>query len=281
MNLKQAIERLDKKLETVYDNPRHLRTASNGVFGSAVRENIDMNEFLDAVESGTAFKFDAFSKAASGNFLDFIDSKYRAMAQPLIDITAGGNGGMASIGRGEFAISFLSNFESTITKSGCGDLECKGKFEEVKHNGGKLSVDDKAGNEIFRSFKTLVESKGLKLQKKDYLPNRVADAKLYSASVKKDLNGLYWQAITGVEQSALTDDEWFILCLDRAFKRSFEKVDSLLVLNEHNDFVRFFNAKTALKFYKERLSIVRRNFEIRNFQNNTVSFYLGLKEVTA
>jgi len=54
-----------------------------------------------------------------------------------------------------------------------------------------------------------------------------------------------------------------------------------LVLNEHNDFVRFFNAKTALKFYKERLSIVRRNFEIRNFQNNTVSFYLGLKEVTA
>ena len=281
MNLKNAIERLDKKLETIYDNPRHLKTASNSVFGSAVRENIDMNEFIDDVENGTAFDFKSFAKATSGNFLDFLKPKYHAMAQPLIDITAGGNGGMASIGRGEFAISFLSNFQSKITKSGKGDLEYLGKYEEVKHNGGKLSVDDKAGNEIFRSFKTLVESKGLKLQKKDYLPNRVADAKLYSASVKKDLNGLYWQAITGVEQSALTDDEWFILSLDRGFKRSFEKVDSLLVLNENNDFGRFFNSKTALDFYKARISIVKRNFEIRNFQNNAVSFYLGLEEVTA
>lgn len=281
MNLKQAIERLDKKLESVYDNPRHLRTASNGVFGSAVRENIDINEFIDAVENNTAFDFDGFVYADKGNFLDFIDTKYRAMAQPLIDITAGGNGGMASIGRGEFAIAFLSNFQATISKSGCGDLEFKKKFEEVKHNGGKLSVDDKAGNEIFRSFKTLVESKGLKLKKTDYLPNRQADAKLYSVEEKQTLNGLYWQAITGIDNGSLTDNDWFELCLDRAFKRSFEKIDSLLVMNENNDFVRFFESKTAFKFYKERLSIVGRNFELRNFQNNAVSFYLGLKEVTA
>jgi hypothetical protein len=281
MNLKQAIERLDKKLETVYDNSRHLRTASNGVFGSAVRENIDMNDFIDAVENNQAFDFTAFAAAKSGNFLDFIDTKYRAMAQPLIDITAGGNGGMASIGRGEFAIAFLSNFQATIIKSGSGDIKYNNKNEEVKHNGGKLSVDDKAGNEIFRYFKTLVETKGIKLKKTDYLPNRQADAKLYSTEEKQILNGLYWQAITGTDKGSLTDKDWYELCLDRAFTRSFKKVDSLLVMNENNDFVRFFEAKTALKFYKERLSIVGRNFELRNFQNNAVSFYLGLNEVTA
>lgn len=281
MDLKKAIERLDKKLETVYDNPRHLRTASNGVFGSAVRENIDMNEFLDSVENQTAFDFKSFSSATKGNFLDFFQPKYKAMAQPLIDITAGGNGGMASIGRGEFAISFLSNFQSKISKSGRGDLECNGKFEEVKHNGGKLSVDDKAGNEIFRSFKQLIESKGLAIKKKDYLPNRLSDAKLYNDKEKKELNSLYWTAISGQAESPMSDDEWCIKCLERAFDRSFKKIDSLLVMNDRNDFVRFFDSKSALKFYKQRLSIVRRNFEIRNFQNNTVSFYLGLKEVTA
>jgi hypothetical protein len=250
------------------------------VFGSAVRENIDMNKFIDDVENGIAFNFKSFSKDTSGNFLNYLLPKYHAMAQPLIDITAGGNGGMASIGRGEFAISFLSNFQSKITKSGKGDLEHRGKYEEVKHNGGKLSIDNKAGNEIFRSFTKLIEENGLTLKKKDYLPNRVGDFKLYIESEKHILNGYYWTAITGDDPSPLTDDEWTIKCLERAFVRAFEKIDSLLVINKKNDFVRFFNANKALDFYKKRLSIVKKNFEMRNFQNNAVSFYLGLEEIT-
>lgn len=278
VTLKQTIERLDKKLESVYDNPRHLKEASNGVFGSAVREGIDLGKFLDAIENQTAFNFQAFSQATSGNFLNFIKPEFKSMAQPLIDITAGGNGGMASIGRGEFAICFLSNFQSVITKSGCGDLNYNGKFEEVKHNGGKLAIEDKAGNEIFRTFKILTESQELQLKKKNYLPLRKGDAKLYTEKEKNQLNGLYWEAMTGEIGTPMTDLDWRFKSVSRAFDHLFKKVNSLLVMNKDNDFVRFFNAESALKFYSDRLNSIE--FELRADQANAPSFYLGKSEVT-
>jgi hypothetical protein len=277
-DLKLVIERLDKKLETIYDNPRHLKEASNCVFGSGVREGIDLEKFLDSIEDGTAFNFGAFSSASKGNFLDFISPEFCAMAQPLIDITAGGNGGMASIGRGEFAISFFSNFQTVITKSGSGDLEdTDGKKEEVKHNGGKLAIEDMSGNEISRTFKVLVESQNIQLKKKNYLPVRKGDSKLYSADEKKTLNGLYWQAMTGESCVPMSDSEWCIKSLNRAFTHLFNKVDSLLVMNHQNDFVRFFNSKTALQFYSQRLPAIE--FELRADQANAPSFYLGKKEL--
>ena len=276
----KIIKRLDEKLESVYDNQRHLKEASNGIFGSAIRAGIDLEKFLDAVENKTAFNFKSFSSATKGNFADFLSSEYKIMAQPLIDITAGGNGGMASIGRGEFAISFLSNFETKISKSGCGDLECDGKFEEVKHNGGKLSIDDKAGNEIFRTFSKIIESKKILLKKKDFLPNRKTDSKIYSDQEKKILNGIYWEAMTGENGAPMSDDDWYKKSIERAFNRAFSKIDSLLIMNENNDFVRFFDAKSALSYYSARISIISGEFELRNLRANAPSFYLGKKEVT-
>jgi len=275
--LKTAIERLDKKLESIYDNVRHLKTASNCVFSSSIRENIDINEFLDDVEDQTAFDFESFASADKGSFLDFLQPKYRPLAQPLIDITAGGNGGMASIGRGEFAISFLSNFKSTISKSGCGDLENNGKFEEVKHNGGKLSIDDKAGNEIHRSFINLIKEHNIKIKKKDYLPIRKTDAKLYATTEKQILNGIYWQAMTGEDALPMTDTAWRLNSLKRSFNRLFEKADSLLVMDIDNKFVRFNNSASALEFYSLNLNVI--DFELRNNHNNAPSFYLGREEV--
>ena len=266
MSLKQTLERLDKKLESIYDNPRHLKEASNGVFGSAVREGIDLGVFLDAIEDQTAFDFLSFSKATNGNLLDFIKPEFQSMAQPLVDITAGGNGGMASIGRGEFAISFLSNFQTVITKSGRGDLSHHGKFEEVKHNGGKLAIEAKAGNEIYRTFKSLTENQSIQLKKKNFLPLRKTDSKLYSEEEKKKLNGLYWQAMTGEDGLPMTDSEWSKKSLKRAFDFLFKKVDSLLVINKDNDFVRFFNANSALTFYSNCLTQI--NFELRADQAN-------------
>ena len=280
MTIKKAIERLDKKLESVYTNPRHLKEASNGLFGSAIRADIDLEKFLDEVENNTAFDFKSFFTSTKGNFVDFIKPKYKILAQPLIDITAGGNGGMASIGRGEFAIAFLSNFTATISNSGRGDIEYYNKYEEVKHNGGKLSIDDKAGNEIFRTFNSIIESKEITLKKPDFLPNRKADAKLYAEEEKKILNGIYWQAMTGETGIPMSDTEWYKKALERAFNRAFNKIDSLLVMNEHNDFVRFFDAKTALKFYSDRINIIEREFELRTNQSNPPSFYLGKAEVT-
>lgn len=279
MSLQKTLERLDKKLESIYDNPRHLKEASNGVFGSAVREGIDLEVFLNAIEDQTAFNFTEFSTATRGNFLDFINPEFQSMAQPLIDITAGGNGGMASIGRGEFAISFLSNFQAVITKSGRGDLSFKDKFEEVKHNGGKLAIESKAGNEIYRSFKLLIESQSIQLKKKNFLPLRKGDAKLYTEKEKKQLNGLYWQAMTGEAGLLITDSDWRKKSLERAFNFLFEKVDSLLVINKNNDFVRFFDATSALTFYSNRLIDIE--FELRADQANAPSFYLGKTEITA
>jgi hypothetical protein len=280
MTLKKTIDRLDKKLESIYTNQRHLKEASNGIFGSAIRAGIDLEKFLDDIETKVAFDFESFSSANSGNFVNFIKSEYKVMAQPLIDITAGGNGGMASIGRGEFAISFFSNFEAIISKSGRGDIEYYGKFEEVKHNGGKLSIDDKAGNEVFRTFSKIIESKKILLKKKDFLPNRKTDSKIYSDQEKKILNGIYWEAMTGENGSPMSDDDWYKKSIERAFNRAFSKIDSLLVMNENNDFVRFFNASSALKFYSGKINIIKREFELRNNHNNAPSFYLGKSEVT-
>ena len=271
------IQRLDKKLEAVYDNPRHLREASNCVFASAMREGINLGSFLDDVENKTAFDLGGFTGATSGNFLDFIKPEYRVMAQPLIDITAGGNGGMASIGRGEFAISFLSDFEVLVTKAGNGDLRYPDRNEECKHNGGKLAIEDKAGNEIQRTFKMLVEGKNIQLLKKNYLPVRKTDSSLYSSEHKKRLNGLYWQAMTGESADPMSDEQWKIQSLKRAFKRLWQKVDSLFIMKENNDFVRFFTAKSAFEFYSSRLNNIE--FELRADQANAPSFYVGKQEI--
>ena len=113
--MKESIKNLDRKLESVYSNLRHRTEASNGVFCACIRHGIDPDKFLLDIENGSAFDFNSFSKSRSGNLLDFLHVDYHPIAQMLIDITAGGNGGMASIGRCEFFISFLSNFKSRIS----------------------------------------------------------------------------------------------------------------------------------------------------------------------
>ena len=120
--MKESIKNLDRKLESVYSNLRHRTEASNGVFCACIRHGIDPDKFLLDIENGSAFDFNSFSKSRSGNLLDFLHVDYHPIAQMLIDITAGGNGGMASIGRCEFFISFLSNFKSLISTEGRGDL---------------------------------------------------------------------------------------------------------------------------------------------------------------
>ena len=281
--MKDSLTRLDEKLEEVYPNERHRFEATNGVFCSCLRNDINPDQFLDDVESGDAFDFEAFKSAKQGNLLDFLKADYRPLAQGLIDITAGGNGGMASIGRGEFYISFLSNFDGArISTAGRGDLEYATGFEEVKHNGGKIAIDKKAGNEIHRTFLSLIETTDIELKSKrgDYLPTRKTDETLYDCEVKTKLNGYYYQAITGVETGPITDEDFARKCFKRAFDKLFESIDTLLIINEKNDFVRFFDAQSACNFYSDKLNILKGEFEIRNFQNNAPSFYVGKEEVS-
>ena len=135
---------------------------------------IDPDKFLLDIENGSAFDFNSFSKSRSGNLLDFLHVDYHPIAQMLIDITAGGNGGMASIGRCEFFISFLSNFKSRIWKV----VEISSVMENMK----KLNIMEvksvlRSSNEIHRSFIELMEQCQINLKAKDYVFNRKSDRK--------------------------------------------------------------------------------------------------------
>ena len=279
--MKESIKNLDRKLESVYSNLRHRTEASNGVFCACIRHGIDPDKFLLDIENGSAFDFNSFSKSRSGNLLDFLHVDYHSIAQMLIDITAGGNGGMASIGRCEFFISFLSNFKSRISTEGRGDLKCDGKYEEVKYNGGKICFEKKAGNEIHRSFIELMEQCQINLKTKDYVFNRKSDRKLYSEFELNVLNGVFWQAITNEVTEPLTNKQWTSKAIARGFQDLFEHVDSLILINEDNDFVRFFSASEAIEFYEDKLDIMMSEFELRMHQSNVPSFYVGKTEINA
>ena len=144
-----TLARLEKKLMEAYKNERHLTDAANGVYMAALRNNVDLSTLLNDIENGTAFRVSEFFTATTGNLLDYLKSDYHTISQSLIDVVAGGNGGMASIGRGEFFVAFLSNFSATISKSGNGDIYYNGKWEEMKYNNGKINVAAKPGREVF------------------------------------------------------------------------------------------------------------------------------------
>ena len=267
-----TLNRLEEKLKSVYKNERHLIDAANGVYMSCIRNNIDLSTLLNDIENGTSLKVKEFFAAKSGNLLDFLKPDYHIIAQSLINIVAGGNGGMASIGRAEFFIAFLSNFSATISKSGNGDIDYDGKCEEIKHNGGKINIDAKPGREVFKTFMALLEGNDVKLKKSDYLPNRKDNTKLYNSIEIAKLNGLYWNATVGENVGSLTYDEWAIKCVERASKKAFEKSDTLLIIDEDNYFVRFTNSKEVVEYYKDRVNVLE--FELRNKQSNPVAIYM-------
>lgn len=269
---KLTLDRLECKLETAYSNSRHMTDAANGVFMAALRSGVDINSLINDLENGTAFATEAFFAAKSGNLLDFLKSDYHSIAQSLVNITAGGNGGMASIGRGEFFIAFMSNFQAMIAKSGNGDIDYKNKCEEVKHNGGKITVAKKAGREVTRSFLELVESSGATLKGADYLPGRKKDVKMYSDAEAAILNSLYWTATTGENTTAMSYEQWALSCINRAASNVFEISDSLLVVNDNNDFVRFTTVNEVVDYYSQDVKAV--DFELRSNQANPVAIYL-------
>ena len=181
---------------------------------------------------------------------------------------------MASIGRGEFFVAFMSNFEAMIAKSGNGDIDYNNKCEEVKHNGGKINVAKKAGREVRRSFLELVESKGVQLKGADYLPGRKKDLKLYNDNEAAVLNSLYWTATTGEQAPEMSYEQWALACIERAATEVFAKSDSLLVINNDNDFVRFTTVDEVVAYYAQDVKAVE--FELRNNQANPVAIYMDV-----
>ena len=269
-----SLTRLELILEKQYKNRRHLVSAANDVYMAALRTGIDLNKLLDFVESGESFDLKKFTKVKEGNVFDFVCEEIKDTSRYFIDITAGGNGGMASIGRGEFFIAFLTNFLVCISKSGRGDLDYPDGSEGWKWNGGKINVDDMQGRDVAKNLMKILEDRDEKklLKTKTFVPFRKEDRKKYEDSVIDKLNARFWEAITGEEKESLTDNKLKKLCLRRACKKLFDKTDAIIVADDDGAFVRFTNAESMVEYYDNRVDSLK--MEIRANQSNPVAFYL-------
>ncbi len=273
----ETIDRLEAKLSVVFTgNPKHLHEAAAGIVYACLKYEININKLLEEVESGAAFNLEEFWESTEGNLLTYLKNDYRLIAQDIINITAGGTGGMASVGKGEFFISFFSDFKIKIITSN-GDVSYKGKNEEVKYNGGKIAVSHIDGSEVYSTFTELIENSEIQIIKEDFVPTRKADIDEYSTEDYNKLLGYYWQAISGSSQSITSRNEFFLLCLEKALDHEFQTIDSLLVISEKNNFVRFNNKTEAYNYYSEKPKLLRK-WEIRTKQKNPVAMYVKLEE---
>ena len=270
----EPLNRLESILEKQYKNKRHLTSAANDVFMAAYRTGIDLNRLLDLIESGDAFDLEDFTHAYKGNVFNFVCEEIRETSRYFINITSGGNGGMASIGRGEFFVAFLTNFLVSISKSGKGDLDYPSKTEEMKWNGGKINVDDMQGRDVAKNLMQILADRDEKdlLKTATFVPFRKTDKKKYDVAVINKLNARFWEAITGEEKESLTDNELKKLCLRRACDKLFSKTDSIIVADEDGTFVRLTNANHAVQYYTDKIDSLE--MEIRASQSNPVAFYL-------
>ena len=273
--MNKVLERLDTKLKAIYDNDkRHREEASDRVYMACERSGVDVDNLLDCIEDGTAFDLASFRSTSQGNIFDFVRPDLLEAVKYFPDITAGGNGGMASIGRGEFAIAFLSNCSSKMITEGKGDLKhSDGTYEELKFNGGKINVFDRAGKEIYSEFKKNLN--GIVLKKKNYLPFRKQEQKLYTQLELEELNGLYGGVVLGQKLGAVSNIKLKELFLNQAMANVFQKVQSLLVMDEDGSYVRFKNAVDGENYYKNLpKGLLNLDFELRADQPNPVSIYL-------
>lgn len=288
-----ALQRLDEKLKNSHPDKKkgeissHRIEAVNQVYMACVRTNTDVDYLLDSIEDGTAFDLAKFRSTPEGNIFDFVKSDLLEAVKYFPHITAGGNGGMASIGKGEFAIAFLSNFSTMMITERSKDKEQKGKgdlkhsdgtYEEVKYNGGKINIDDQRGEDVGIRFTKIVEAKKIDIRKVPgtsggYLPLWKSAEKVYSEDEIKERNGYYHEAVVGEHIGPLTNEEIAKIFVDRSFKNIFKKVDNLLVMDSDGSYARFSDPQVAIDYYKD----LKVGFELRNFQTNPSTIYLHTK----
>ena len=253
-------------------NSRHSQTAADSVFMSCMRNDVEFNQFIADLNDNKVFALDEFLIAESGTLNNFVSPAYRSLVRPLIDVTPGGNGGMASVGRGEFIVELFSNFVVTPSKSGCGDYSTPTGNEEVKFNGGKIGFSDCQGKEVNNILNSILKEIGYTLKTKNFVPFRKIDRKVYTNDEIEALNGYYWKAMTGENVGSLSDDEFKMMFLSRSFDKVFSVSDSIIVFDESGEFVRFFNTEDAVDYYSTRLEDVK--LECRAKQSNPVTTYL-------
>ena len=116
---------------------------------------------------------------------------------------------------------------------------------------------------------------GIVLKKKNYLPFRKQERKLYTQLELEELNGLYGGVVLGQKLGAVSNIKLKELFLNQAMANVFQKVQSLLVMDEDGSYVRFKNAVDGENYYKNLpKGLLNLDFELRADQANPVSIYL-------
>ena len=246
------------------------------IYMAALRNNIQIPQLLDELYKGI-LDIHSFNTSNNGNIYNYLKhSKFKLFASRIKDIVVGSNGGMANVGKGEWLMSLLSGINQNtdkpyvnIIKNGKGDIKYLDKNEEVKWNGGKVSIE-KPGNHINNKFNTLIT-----IADKKWVPFRVKDRVKYSAEELKMYNALFWKAISGDEISILTDDELKQKIISMSFSKVFEKSDSFIMFNDDGNFQRFRNIQDANMYYSDKLHLLtgKVGFECRANQTNPIALY--------
>ena len=269
------IEYIDKKTKGDIDLKTPLsEMGSYGVFTNDLRNDL-YRGLID---------LDKFRNSNHGNIYDFIkNKKYIDFAKRIKDITVGSNGGMASVGKGEWLLSLGAGINPltdksriSIIKKGAGDLEYEDtrNTKEIKWNGGKVSVD-KSGKEVTNIFNKIIN-----IEDKLWVPFRKNDKKKYTEEDKQKNNAVYWKAISDENYDLLSDNELKAKIIHMSYEKVFEKCNTFIMFNDDGQFQRFLNIQEADNYYKDKydkltgkINKTDVGFEVRANQNNPPALY--------
>jgi len=280
----RAVQKIEKYMSENHKLKNyHLTDAANTIHMSCVRTKILPDEFMTDVNNNSTFRLSEFEKCESGNIFNFVNTKYIPMARLLVNLKCGGNGGMASIGRGEWMIVILAGTgNAVIIKNGDGDIlliEHNDKME-VKWNGGKINISECQGRDISLKCYKMICSQYNKTDQKyrDFVPFRKKNDTLFDKKELDELHAFYWRAINDGTTGSLSAIELQKMMLERALNNVFKKINTLLIVNDNGDFMKFKNKQRALEYYTKFIEEGKfnRRFEIRANKSNPPAIYMNV-----
>ena len=279
MNL-QILTEIERHIANNHElNAKNTEKMADALFMSCLRNNVDSMSLIYDINNGDVFDCAEFISKKTGNIYAFVDPKYVGVAERISYIKIGGNGGMASVGRGEWLIDILTPPGVAKKIKGNGDiLYNDGTTEELKFNGGKIFADDDSGQNIHKRFMNIIKERNeMSLLKNDmsWIPLRKRKNKKFTVDEIEKLNARFWEAISGNKIDVLSNDNFIKVMAKRAFDRVFEKSNTLMVCEDNGNFIRFKTTEEALEFYlnkKEKLT--GKDFEIRANQKNPPGIYM-------
>jgi len=274
----EQLELVEKFIKDYWPHVKgsHFRTMSSSIFTTALRNRLNIPDLLNDLRTGIIQE--SFYTATNGNIYDYLTHpKYKAFAEGVVDIVVGGNGGMASVGKGEWFMSLCSGINPetekpyvNIIKNGRGDLKLPDRTEEVKWNGGKVCVDV-PGKDVQKKFNTMSG-----IEDKEWIPFRQKDKLKYSEEQRKKNNATYWKSISCEEIDKLTDDELKLKIIIMSFEKQFKKSDSFIMFNDDGKFQRFNTIEEVTTYYSDKLPLLKgtkKGFECRAKQTNPIALY--------